>query len=135
MPSGATLDTAFWTTQGPGGWGCWAALVIFFPGMYRWPLSLSSKRFQSSYCTKVRAGAKKKKFPPPPPSFLFFLLSSLQLIRRTREETLTTQATGLSETRPIIVYCVANYRPHISQFWANVMNLLSHFLFVHLQAY
>ena len=66
--------------------------------------SLRSKRFQSSYCAKVRAGAKKKKVegggggekrflhsPPPPPSFLFFLLSS-QLSRRTREETLATQA-------------------------------------------
>ena len=39
--------------------------------------SLRSKRFQSSYCAKVRAGAKK----------------SSQLSRRTREETLATQAT------------------------------------------
>ena len=50
--------------------------------------SLRSKRFQSSYCAKVRAGAKKKKVegggggeksfllsPPPPPSFLFFFCS------------------------------------------------------------
>ena len=34
--------------------------------------SLRSKRFQSSYCAKVRAGAKKNHSPPPPPSFLFF---------------------------------------------------------------
>ena len=47
-----------------------------------------------------RAGAKKKRWkgegegshsPPPPPSFLF--LFSSQLSRRTREETLATQAT------------------------------------------
>ena len=36
-------------------------------------------------------------FPPPPPSFLFFLLLSLQLSRRTREETLATQAIWLSD--------------------------------------
>ena len=46
-------------------------------------ISLRSKRFQSSYCVKVRAGAKKKLegggegrsfllSPPPPPSFLCF---------------------------------------------------------------
>ena len=29
MPSGATSDAAFWRTQGPGEWGCWAALVTF----------------------------------------------------------------------------------------------------------
>ena len=62
--------------------------------------SLRSKRFQSSYCAKVRAGAKKKKVEgggggflhslPPPPSFLFLLSS--QLSRQTREETLATQA-------------------------------------------
>ena len=73
--------------------------------------SLRSKRFQSSYCAKVRAGAKNKKVeegrgrgeeekkrfllsPPPPPSFLFFLLSSRRS-RRTRAETLATQATTL----------------------------------------
>ena len=42
--------------------------------------SLRSKHFQSSYCAKVRAKAKK-----------MFLLFS-QLSRRTREETLSTQA-------------------------------------------
>ena len=58
---------------------------------------LSSKRFQSSYCAKFRAGAKKKKIgrgtergeeetpslPSPSPVIPFFLLSS-QLSRRTR---------------------------------------------------
>ena len=29
-------------------------------------------------------------------------------------------AAGLSETYPIIVYSVANYRPHVSHFWANI---------------
>ena len=66
--------------------------------------SLRSKRFQSSYCAKVRAEAIKKggrgrgrgeeeRFllsPPPPPSFLFLLSS--QLSRRTYAETLATQA-------------------------------------------
>ena len=65
--------------------------------IYRWPngfshhqkgvgqecffalISLRSKRFQSSYCAKVRAGAS------------FFLLSS-QFSRWTRAETLATQA-------------------------------------------
>ena len=42
--------------------------------------SLRSKHFQSSYCVKIRAGAKKR-----------VLLS--QLSRRTRVETLTTKAT------------------------------------------
>ena len=44
--------------------------------------SLRNKRFQSSYCAKVRAGAKNKKkkveflhSPPPPPSFLLFFCS------------------------------------------------------------
>ena len=46
-------------------------------------LSLRSKRYQSSYCGKVRAGAKKKG--------IFFLLLS-QLSRQTRTETLATQA-------------------------------------------
>ena len=51
-------------------------------------ISLRSKRFQSSYCAKVRAGAKKKVKGVIP----FFLLSS-KLSRQTREETLATQAT------------------------------------------
>ena len=34
--------------------------------------SLRSKRFQSSYCAKVRAGAKKVRSPPPPPLFILF---------------------------------------------------------------
>ena len=67
--------------------------------------SLRSKRFQSSHCAKVRAGAKKKKggrgrgeeetlfpsFPSPSPVISFFLLSSRRS-RRTRAETLATQA-------------------------------------------
>ena len=51
-------------------------------------ISLRSKRFQSSYCAKVRAEAKKSlkgegegrrgnlHSPPPPTSFIFFLLLS-----------------------------------------------------------
>ena len=46
--------------------------------------SLRSKRFQSSYCAKVLS-------PPPPPSFLFFC-SRPNFSRRTRAETLATQA-------------------------------------------
>ena len=61
------------------------ATFICQDGLY--VFSLRSKRFQSSYWAKVRAGAKKKvegggggekrRFlhsppPPPPPSFLFF---------------------------------------------------------------
>ena len=72
--------------------------------------SLRSKRFQSSYCAKVRARAKKGgrgrgrgeeetlarflRSPPPPPSFLFLLSS--QLSRQTRAETLATQASILT---------------------------------------
>ena len=36
---------------------------------------------------------------------------------------------------PIIVYSVANYRPHLSHFWANMKfsrSQLSHFLFMYL---
>ena len=59
--------------------------------------SLRSKRFQSSYSAKVRAGAKKKMEggggveKRKPHSFRFFSLSS-QLARRTRAETLAVQA-------------------------------------------
>ena len=58
--------------------------------------SLRSKSFQSRSKKKKVEGGRvgEKRFlhsPPPPPSFLFFLLSS-QLSRRTREETLATQA-------------------------------------------
>ena len=72
--------------------------------------SLRSKRFQSCYCAKVRAGAKKESaskgegegergeeetafpsFPSPSPVNHFFPLLS-QFSRRTRAETLTTQA-------------------------------------------
>ena len=73
--------------------------------------SLRSKRFQSSYCAKVRAGAKNKKveeggggekrkrrgsfFPLPLPRHSFFFLLSSRRSRRTRAETLATQATTL----------------------------------------
>ena len=67
-------------------------------------ISLRSKRFQSSYCTKVRAEAKKKveggggeekrflRSPPPPPSFIFFFCSCPSFLDEPREETLATQA-------------------------------------------
>ena len=66
--------------------------------------SLRSKRFQLSYCAKVRAEAKqkvegggggeKRRFllsPPPPPSFIFFR-SCPSFLDEPREETLATQA-------------------------------------------
>ena len=72
--------------------------------------SLRSKRFQSCYCAKVRAGAKKERcmegggrgekrrrgnsvsiFPLPLPRQSFFSLLS-QFSRRTRAETLPAQA-------------------------------------------
>ena len=37
--------------------------------------SLRSKRFQSSYCAKVRAEAKKKAFPSPSPVIHFFFFA------------------------------------------------------------
>ena len=54
------------------------------------PSSLRSKRFQSSYCAKVRAKAKKGS-PPPPPSFMFFF-SCPSFLEEPCEETLATQA-------------------------------------------
>ena len=69
-------------------------------------ISLRSKRFQSSYCAKGRAGAKKKKkndgrgrgrgeeetfFSLPLPRHSFFC-SRPNFSRRTRAETLATQA-------------------------------------------
>ena len=71
--------------------------------------SLRNKRFQSCYCAKVRTGAKKERwkgegegrrgeeetafpsFPSPSPVNHFFSLLS-QFSRRTRAETLPTQA-------------------------------------------
>ena len=50
--------------------------------------SLRSKRFQSSYYVKVRAGAKKNPLPLPRPFFFFCSRPNFQ----TREETLATQA-------------------------------------------
>ena len=73
--------------------------------------SLRSKRFQSSYCAKVRAGAKKKS-PPPPLSFLFLLSS--QLSRQTRAETLATQAS-------ILTFC----QERILQFCSNCKSLFN----------
>ena len=64
-------------------------------------LRLRSKRFQSSYCAKVRVEAKKKvegggdkRFllsPPPPLSFIFFCSCS-SFLDEPCEETLDTQA-------------------------------------------
>ena len=65
-------------------------------------ISLRSKRFQSSYCVKVRAGAKKKSWkgegrgevsfsPLPLPRHSFVFLLSSQLSRRTHAETLAMQ--------------------------------------------
>ena len=45
--------------------------------------SLRSKRFQSSYCAKVRAGAKKRFVPLPLPRYSFCFLLLSQLSRRT----------------------------------------------------
>ena len=57
--------------------------------------SLRSKRFQSSYCAKVRAGAKKGSFPSPSPSPVihFVFCSCLSFLDEPREKTLATQAT------------------------------------------
>ena len=53
----------------------------------------SSKRFQSSYCAKVRVEAKNNpSFPSPSPVIPFFFLLSSRRSRRTRVETLATQA-------------------------------------------
>ena len=55
--------------------------------------SLRSKRFQSSYCAKVRAEAKKGSFVPLPlPRHSFFFCSRLSFLDEPREETLATQA-------------------------------------------
>ena len=45
-------------------------------------------------------------FSPPHPFF--------------KGKALGTRLAGLSELFPIIVYSVANYRPHLSHFWANM---------------
>ena len=90
--------------------------------------SLRSKRFQSSYCAKVRARAKKGgrgrgrgeeetlacflRSPPPPPSFLFLLSS--QLSRQTLAETLATQAS-------ILTFC----QERILQFCSNCKSLFN----------
>ena len=49
--------------------------------------SLRSKRFQSSYCAKVRA------FPSPFPVIHFFFRSCPSFLDEPRKETLATQAT------------------------------------------
>ena len=75
-------------------------------------ISLRSKRFQSSYCAKVRAEAKKasvsnrvivrklerkqkngSSFPSPSPVIRFFFCSCPGFLGEPREETLATQAT------------------------------------------
>ena len=53
--------------------------------------SLRSKRFQSSYCAKVRAGAKKGSSPSPVIHFVF--CSCPSFLDEPRKETLATQAT------------------------------------------
>ena len=55
--------------------------------------SLRSKHFQSSYCAKVRAGAKKGSFPSPSPVIHFVFCSCPSFVDEPREETLATQAT------------------------------------------
>ena len=59
--------------------------------------SLRSKRFQSSYCAKVRAEAKEKVFPSPFPVIHFFFCSCPSFLDQPREETLATQAKFLDE--------------------------------------
>ena len=95
----------------------------------RFKNSLRSKRFQSSYCAKVRAEAKKKKVeeggekrrfllsPPSPPSFLFFLLSSRRSLR-TRAETLATQAILRTVLLSFHVLKKPTYRLEFSNFAA-----------------
>ena len=66
-------------------------------------LGLRSKRFQSSYCAKVRAEARKKKRvqssycakvrADPLPRHSFFFCSRPSFLDEPREETLATQAT------------------------------------------
>ena len=55
--------------------------------------SLRSKRFQSSFCAKVRAGAKKGSFPSPSAVIHFVFCSCPSFLDEPREETLATQAT------------------------------------------
>ena len=64
--------------------------------------SLRSKRFQSSYCAKVRAEAKKRFLhsPPPPPSFIFFC-SCPSFLDELREEALATQAIIFASYFPV----------------------------------
>ena len=84
--------------------------------------SVSNRR---SYCAKVRAGAKNKleggggekrkqftSFPSPSPVIPSFWLSSLQLSRRTREETLATQAIHIA-LRRLTDICISPRAPTI----------------------
>ena len=64
--------------------------VVPFQVMCRFEYSLRSKRFQSSYCAKVRAEAKKK-VPSPSPVINFFC-SCPSFLDEPHEETLATQA-------------------------------------------
>ena len=73
-----------------------------FPDVFRRYISLRSKRFQSSYCAKVRAEAKKS--PPPPPVIHFFFCSCPSFLDEPREETLATQANGTS-----VMFSVTNF--------------------------
>ena len=76
--------------------------------------SLRNKRFQSSYCAKVRAEAKKRLkgkgegrrgsfFPLPLPRHSFFFCSCPSFLDEPREETLATQAT--TETTYFLFCC------------------------------
>ena len=41
-------------------------------------------------------------------------------------------AAGFSKPKAIKVYFLANYRPHLSHVWTNVISAIPNFLFVHL---
>ena len=67
------------------------------------PISLRSKRFQSSYCAKVRAEAKKRlkregeeRRGSP---VIHFFCSCPSFLAEPREETLATQASSLQSTK------------------------------------
>ena len=104
---------------------------VMFHNQVVWKcLSLRSKRFQSSYCAKVRAEVIKKRwkgkgegkgetFPSPPSSFLFLLFS--QVSRRTRAETLATQARNVFVPHNKGYYKVKTLIPNITQSSVNVL--------------
>ena len=77
-------------------------------------ISLRSKRFQSSYCAKVRAEAKKSlkgegrkgnlHSPPPPPSFIFFFLLLSQFSRWTSRG---NACYASYQAMPLLVICTS----------------------------